>query len=322
MVEVGDAAYQSAIKQLLHYGIAEAFDVHDGTAAEVEQALAQLGGAVDVDAAVVDFAFDADDFAVAFGAMCGKDEVLRSPGVFGVFDDFNDFGDDVAAALNFDPVEKLEAEALDEVGVVEGGAADGGAADEGGGEFGDGGELAGAAHLHGDFADLGDAGFGGELVGDGPAGGAAGVAEALLGGVPVDFEDHAVDFIAECSAVGFGLVDEGDHLFDVRDQLAVGVDAEAEGGEGVERGALALLKVFAVDQQKVREEDKPAIGNDAGLKRAQCAGRCVARIDGGGKTLLFALFIEALEGGFGHDYFAADFESPREADLFQRFGGK
>jgi len=63
--------------------------------------------------------------------MCGK---MKScvPWVFGVFDDFNDFGDDVAAALNFDPVEKLEAEALDEVGVVEGGAADGGAADEGG----------------------------------------------------------------------------------------------------------------------------------------------------------------------------------------------
>jgi hypothetical protein len=44
--------------------------------------------------------------------------------------------------------------------------------------------------------------FGGELVGDGPARGAAGVAKALLGGVRVDFEDHAVDFVAERSAVG------------------------------------------------------------------------------------------------------------------------
>ncbi len=103
---------------------------------------------------------------------------------------------------------------LDEVGVVERGAADGGAADEDWRQFGYGGELAGAAHLHGDGEDLGDAGFGGELVGDGPARGAAGVAEALLGGVGVDFEDYAVDFVAECGALGFGFVDESGHLVD------------------------------------------------------------------------------------------------------------
>ena len=50
--------------------------------------------------------------------------------------------------------------------------------------------------------------FGGELVGDGPARGAAGVAEALLGGVGVDFENHAVDLVAQRCAVGFGTIDE------------------------------------------------------------------------------------------------------------------
>ena len=77
-VEIGDAVHQAAIEQLLHDGIAQAFDVHDAAAAKVEQALAQLGGAVGVDAAVVDFAFDADDFAVALRAMRGKDETADS----------------------------------------------------------------------------------------------------------------------------------------------------------------------------------------------------------------------------------------------------
>jgi len=36
-----------------------------------------------------------------------------------------------------------------------------------------------------------------ELVGDSPARGAAGIAEALLGGMPVYFENHTVDLIAQ-----------------------------------------------------------------------------------------------------------------------------
>ena len=99
-------------------------------------------------------------------------------------------------------------------------------------------QLAGAAHLHGDGVDLRDAGSGGELVGDGPARGAAGIAEALLRGVGIDFEDHAVDLVAERGARGLGLVDEAGHLFDRGDQLAMGIDAETESGQRIERGAL------------------------------------------------------------------------------------
>ena len=123
----------------------------------MEQALAQLCGAVGVDAAVVDFALDADDFAVAFGAMSGEVEGPRSPGMVCVLNDFDYFGDHVAAALDLDPVADEQAEALDEVGVVERGAADGGAADEGWRQFGYGGQLAGATYLHGDTEDLGHA---------------------------------------------------------------------------------------------------------------------------------------------------------------------
>ena len=50
--------------------------------------------------------------------------------VVGVFDDFDHFGNHVAAALHLDPVADQQAQALDEVGVVQRGAAHGGAADE------------------------------------------------------------------------------------------------------------------------------------------------------------------------------------------------
>ena len=157
----------------------------------------QTSGAIDVDAAVVDFTFGADDFAVALRAVGGEVEFPGAARVILVLDDFDDFGDDVAAALDFDVVADEEAEALDFVGVVEGGAADGGASDGNGSEDGDGRELAGAADLDADVFDLGDAGAGGEFVGDSPAWSAAGVAEAALDGGGVDLDDDAVDFVTE-----------------------------------------------------------------------------------------------------------------------------
>ena len=149
----------------------------------MEQGFAELGGTVGVDAAIVHLAFGTDDIALALWTFRWELELLFTARVLGVFDDLDDFGNDVAAALYLDGVADLEAEALDEVCVVKGGAADGGATDEDWGEFGHGRELAGAAYLHGDVADHRDARLGGELVGDGPARGAAGVAQALLRGV-------------------------------------------------------------------------------------------------------------------------------------------
>ena len=194
----------------------------------------------------------------------------------GVFDNFDDFGNHVAAALDLDPVAELEAQALDEVGVVQRGAADGGAADEDRRQFGDRGQLAGAAHLHGDGVDLRDAGAGGEFVGDGPARGAAGVAEALLRGVRVHLEDHAVDLVAKSCARGFGLVDEAGHLLDRGDQLVVGIDAEAEGGERIQSGALALRPVVAVRPAGSRRRSPGGdwrrcwVRGCAGFRRRRC----------------------------------------------------
>ena len=179
-VEVGDAGDEFVLEEAHHDGFAEAFDVHDAAGGEVEEAAGEAGGAGEVDAAVVGFAFGAVDLAVADRAVFGEVEFFVAARVLGVFDDLDDFGDDVAAALDFDVVADEEAEALDLVGVVEGGAGDGGAADGDRRERGDGGELAGAADLGADVFDLGDAAARGEFEGDGPARGAAGVAEAAL----------------------------------------------------------------------------------------------------------------------------------------------
>ena len=170
------------------------------------------------------------------------------------------------------------------------------------------------------WLDLRDARFRGELVGDGPAWGAAGVAETLLGGMGVNFENDAVDLVAERSALRLGQIDEAGHFFDRSNELAMRIDAEAKGRQRIECGALALRPVLALGQQEVCKEDEPAIGNDTGFKCAQRAGRGVARIHGGGQSLLLALLVQALECSFGHDYLAADFESLREADLPKCFG--
>ncbi len=95
----------------------------------------------------------------------------------------------------------------------------------------------------------------------------------------------------------------------------MGVDAKAESGEGIERSRLAGGEVLALDEQEIGEEHEAAVGDDAGFERAQRACGGVAGIDGRGQALALALFVEALEGGFGHDDFAADFECLRYSRL-------
>ena len=107
----------------------------------MQQAFAQLGGTVGVDAAVVHLAFGADYGALTLRTFCRKNKSLLTARMFRIFQNLDDFGNHVAAALDLDPVAELEAEALDEVGVVQRGAADGGAADEDRRQLGDRSEL-------------------------------------------------------------------------------------------------------------------------------------------------------------------------------------
>ena len=121
--------------------------------------------------------------------------------MIGVLDHFDNLGNHIAAALHLDPVADLQAQPLNEVGVVQRGAAHRRAADKDRRQLGHRRQLAGAAHLHGDGVDLRDARLGGEFIRNGPARRAARVAEPLLRGVRVHLQHHAVDLVAQRGAL-------------------------------------------------------------------------------------------------------------------------
>ena len=229
-VEIGDAAHHLAIKQLLHYSLSHAFDVHHSAAPKVKQAFAQLGGAVGIHAAVVYLALGADNFAVALRTMSRKFEDRLSPRMLDVVDDLNDFRNHVTTALHLHPVADLETKACDEVRIVQSGAAHGSTADEDRRQLGHRRELACAAHLDGYGVYLRDSCLCCELVSNGPARRAARVAEPLLRRMRIHLQHHTVDLVAERSAFGFGAVDELHHLFHRVHALAIRVHAKSQGG--------------------------------------------------------------------------------------------
>ncbi len=176
-----------------------------------------------------------------------------------VFDHARDFGDHVAAALDFHPVADLHAQALDLVHVVQGGAADRGAADGHRLQRGHRREFSGASDLHQDVFDLRDASARGVLVGDGPARRFAGVAQFRLQRRAIDLDDDAVDFVGEVFALGLLLLDEGPDLVEGFRQLARLVDLEAGGVQGVQRFRVAVEVGAAIFQQHVGEIIEPAL---------------------------------------------------------------
>ena len=114
-----------------------------------------------------------------------------------LLDDADDFGDDVAAALDEHAVADLEFEAGDLVFVVERGAGDGNAADEYRLQPGPGSDRAGAPNLHVDVFDDGFGLFGGGFVSDSPTRGFGGGAQTALQGGGIDLVNQAVDFVGQ-----------------------------------------------------------------------------------------------------------------------------
>ena len=104
----------------------------------MENSLAQFCRAVGVHAAVVGLSGRAHDVAAADGTFFRHLEFACATRMIFVIDHANDFRDHVAAALHFDPIANLHAQALDLVHVVERRAAYGGAADGDGFQHGHG----------------------------------------------------------------------------------------------------------------------------------------------------------------------------------------
>ena len=161
----------------------------------MENGFAQLCGTVGVHAAVVGLSGRANDVAAAYRTSLGHLKFQCSAGMIFVIHHADDFRDDVAAALDLDPIANFHPQALDLVHVVERSAADRGAADGNGFQHRHRSEFSGTAHLHDNIFNLRDSSAGGVLVGDGPARCFAGVAEFLLDGAVIDFDHDAVDLV-------------------------------------------------------------------------------------------------------------------------------
>ncbi len=236
-----------------------------------------------------------------------------------VFDDGDDLGDDVAAALDLDEVADADAEAGDLVGVVQGGAGDGGAADEDRHERGDGGDLAGAADLEVDAFEPGDAGARGELVGDGPARGLAGEAEAALLRGGVDLDDDAIDLVAERVAEGFGLAMKA-RTWSMESTVAAWALTRKPAARRASRAADWVGRsvspgcsgIAVAVEEEVGVEVEAALGDDVGLEGADGAGGGVARVGRGGEALASRSWLSLRKADWGRT------TSPRTSKLAGR----
>src|ERR1019366_10633070 len=100
-----------------------------------------------VDTAVVALFRGSGDFRSAPGTLLRRLDICLASRVLLVVDDLGDFGDDVAAALDLDPIANLHAQAPNLIHVVQRGIADGRAPNGNRGQLGHGREFPGAANL-------------------------------------------------------------------------------------------------------------------------------------------------------------------------------
>jgi hypothetical protein len=160
--------------------VAQAVDVHDTARREVQNRLAQLGGAVGVNTAMVGFAFGANHVAPAHRASLRHVERFVAAGMVFVFDHTRDLWDHVATAFDFHPIADFYSEAVDLVHVVQGGAADRGATDGNWLQRRHRREFAGSPDLDQNVFDFRDATTRSILVSDGPARSFSGVSQLCL----------------------------------------------------------------------------------------------------------------------------------------------
>ena len=219
--------------------VAQAVNVHAATTHPVEQALLELRGAVDGDAAVSDLAVLVDHGAAAHGTDLGHVPVDRIGRAL-VEHRTHDLRNDVARLVHDDGVALAHVFAADLVDVVQRGARDSGAGDRHRVELRDRREHAGAAHLDANLAQDGLLFLGRELKGDGPARRAGGKAQVELLLEAVDLYDHAVDVVVQVAAM---LERLSTKLVDLGRRGAaghVGVDAKSGATQPVEKLALAM----------------------------------------------------------------------------------
>ena len=304
LVEVRDIVDQAGGDHLVDDFVAQAVDVHAAAAHPVKQALLELRGAVDGDAAVGDLAVLVDHGAAAHGADLGHVPVDRIGRAL-IEHRAHDLGDYVACLVHDDGVALAHVFATDLVDIVQRGARDGGAGNRHRVELGDRREHTGAAHLDANFAQDSLLFLGRELKGNGPARRAGGKAQVELLLKAVHLYDHAIDVVVQVAAV---LERLGAELVDLGRCGATGnvrVDAKAGATQPIEELALA------VDVQRVGIGDgidkggQVAARRDLGILLAQASGGGVARVGEGVAPLGIGLVVQAHKAALGHIDLAA-----------------
>ena len=195
--------------------VSECLDVQRVAGGEVEQPLAQLGGARPlVGASPVGVALTGGgQDGVAFGAALGEDELSLRP-VAALDHGAEDLGDHVAGLADHHRVAD-EHTLADHLGlVVERRERDRRPGDEDRLHVGERGHAPGPADGDPDVEELGHDLLGRVLVGDRPPRGPGGLAEATLDGAVVDLHDESVDLVLGVAAVLTPVPHPLDHLLD------------------------------------------------------------------------------------------------------------
>ena len=307
LVEIRDIVDQAGGDHLVDDLVAQAVDVHAAAAHPVEQALLELRGAIDGDAAVGDLAVLVDHGAAAHGADLGHVPVDRMGRPL-VEHRTHDLGDHVARLVHDDGVALAHVFAADLVDVVQRGARDGGAGNRHRVELGDRREHAGAANLDADLAQDGLLFLGRELKGDGPARRTRGKAQVELLLEAVDLYDHAVDVVVQVAAM---LERLGAELVDLSRRGAaghVGVDAKAGAAQPVEELTLAMDVQRIGIGDGVDKGGKVAARRDLRILLAQGSCGGVARVGEGVAALGIGLIVQTNKAALGHVDLAADLD--------------
>src|SRR5881227_867117 len=176
------------------------------------------------------------------------------------------FRNDVAAALDFDPVANLYPQALYLIHVVQRGAADSGAANGYRLELRNRRQLSCAPYLYMNLLDLRDSASRCVFVSDCPARGFAGESELPLQRNAVDLDHHAVDLIRQRLAFFFPLTDKLPRLVEVVRQSAARVHFETSNFESVQRLPMISEDGAAIRDEHVGKVVQPTLCGNTRLK--------------------------------------------------------
>ena len=319
-VQIGQAADDLAVHQLLHQLVTQALDVQRAALGKVQHGLLALRAAIDAGgAAGIDLAFFPCHGTAADRAGIGHGKRHRAFRALLKHHRYH-FGDHVTGAAHHHGIANAHILAVRLFLVVQRGIGHGHATHKHRLQLGHRCELAGTADLHVDAAHHGQHFLRRVLVRHRPARLAADKAELALQRDAVDLVDHAIDIEGQLVTPFGNLLVKGNqalralahHAF-FRHRQAEGVECIQHAAVAVGHGVPALYLAPGVGIETQR-----ALHRDGRIELAQRTGGGVARVDKGffvlralGNLVALAL-VQCLEGIAPHIDLAAHFQHGRQ----------